>query len=174
MYQTFVSTALVKSFLDMIDTEKRLMEKDKGRVNPRAYGFCTKSVHENKAYKAVLNEVLRYIPNGERYKYTWCQLIHYLTGGNNPRHIHRELGKTYTRPEDYSFVLYLTSCAQGGETVFEIENEPNKIIKPEKGKLVFFSAHIPHWGEPTIDNKKVAVGALQDLQRKTTKPNSPT
>ena len=98
-----------------------------------------------------MNDLLTYLPIKDL-KYRWFHMIDYNESGLQKGHDH-------DKTEDYSFILYLTTCKDGGETVFKKDDKTIE-IKPEKNKLVFFDAKIWHEGNSTIDHKKVAVGAL--------------
>jgi hypothetical protein len=115
-------------------------------------GFQTNDLSFEPSIQSLLDRLLKYFPDHNKYKYRWFHLIDYFNGGWQEGHDH-------SKTDDLSFILYLTSCKNGGETVFELKNT-KYIVKPEKNKIVFFPATMWHWGEITIDHKKVAVGAL--------------
>jgi len=77
-------------------------------------------------------------------------LIEYHNQGEQLPHDHKET-------EDYSFILYLNDS--DGNTVFKNIGE----ISPKKGKLVFFKSDIWHFGRPSSQQKKIAVGALKSV-----------
>ena len=114
-------------------------------------GFQTDNLCYEPYIKDELEKLLEYLPNKDL-KYRWFHMINYKNHGYQDAHEH-------SKTEDYSYILYLTDCNEGGETLF-INGEESVAIKPEKNKLVFFPANLWHKGNPTIDNKKVAVGAL--------------
>ena len=115
-------------------------------------GFQTNNISEIPDMQNTLNDILEYLPV-KNLKYRWFHLIDYDKNGHQNRHDHK-------RTEDFSFILYLTDCENGGETIF-YEKEDIVTIKPKKNKLVFFNADLWHKGNATIDHKKVAVGALK-------------
>jgi hypothetical protein len=115
-------------------------------------GFQSNNLCFEPSMQPLLNLILKYFPDHNKYKYRWFQLIDYFNAGWQEGHDH-------SKTDNLSFILYLTSCQNGGETIFEFENT-KFVVKPEKNKIVFFPATIWHWGEVTIDHKKVAVGAL--------------
>ena len=114
-------------------------------------GFQTNNLCYEPYIKDELEKLLEYLPNKDL-KYRWFHMINYKDHGYQDAHEH-------SKTEDYSYILYLTDCNEGGETLF-INGEDSVTIKPEKNKLVFFPSNIWHKGNATIDNKKVAVGAL--------------
>jgi len=114
-------------------------------------GFQTDNLCYKPYIKNELKKLLEYLPNKDL-KYRWFHMINYKDHGYQNAHEH-------SKTEDYSYILYLTDCNEGGETLF-IDGEKSIVIKPEKNKLVFFSSNLWHKGNATIDNKKVAVAAL--------------
>jgi hypothetical protein len=117
-------------------------------------GFQTNNICEMPFMQETLNEILNYLPI-KNLKYRWFHMIDYEKHGLQIKHNHETT-------EDFSYVLYLTDCEQGGNTVF-YENDKKISIKPQKNKLIFFESKLLHEGNETIDNKKVAVGALITL-----------
>lgn len=131
-----------------------LEAKNEGRPPNSTYtinGFQTKNLCFEPYVQNEIKEVLNYLPIKDL-KYRWFHMIHYKDHGYQEAHDH-------SKTEDYSYILYLTDCNEGGETLF-INGEESVAIKPEKNKLVFFPSNLWHKGNATIDNKKVAVGAL--------------
>jgi len=114
-------------------------------------GFQTKNIMNDASIEDILHKILNYLPYPNDYQYRWFHMIDYEQGGSQEAHHH-------ARTENYSYVLYLTSCNHGGETCFKLDQEIQ--IKPKKNTLIFFPSTILHWGNTTIDHKKVAVGAL--------------
>lgn len=114
-------------------------------------GFQTNNIYDVPCMQDTLNNILSYLPENNL-KYRWFHMIDYQKNGYQKRHNHKQT-------EDFSFILYLIDCKNGGETIFET-NEGNVEIKPQKNKLVFFPSNVWHIGKDTIDHKKVAVGAL--------------
>jgi len=152
-WENRIDNILVESLENILYTEKR-DENGFYSGSCTVNGFQTYSIHENEIYKPLLDTLLSFIPNGRFFRYRWFHLIEYNQFGSQKKHDHKET-------EDYSFIIYLNTCIEGGETVFEVPNEPLFVSKPEKGKLVFFPAHLKHWGEEVVEYKKVAVGALE-------------
>ena len=114
-------------------------------------GFQTNNLFNDVSIKDTLHKILTYLPYPNDYQYRWFHMIDYEQGGSQEAHDH-------ARTEDYSYVLYLSSCNHGGETCFQLQHELQ--IKPKKNTIIFFPSTILHWGRATIDHKKVAVGAL--------------
>jgi hypothetical protein len=114
-------------------------------------GFQTNNLSNDASIKSILGEILNYLPYPNNYQYRWFHMINYEQNGWQKAHDH-------TQTEDYSYILYLSSCNYGGETCFKLQ--PELQIKPKKNLIIFFPATILHWGNITIDHKKVAVGAL--------------
>ena len=83
-------------------------------------------------------------------------LIHYYSNGYQDLHDH-EL------TEKYSFIVYLNDA--DGDTVVHLKNNKEYRFTPKKGKIVYFPGHLPHEGLLSTSNKRVAVGAVGDLQR---------
>jgi hypothetical protein len=114
-------------------------------------GFQTNNLSNDESIKNILCKILNYLPYPNDYQYRWFHMIDYEQGGLQEAHDHAQT-------EDYSYILYLTSCNHGGETCLKLQHELQ--IKPRKNTLIFFPSTILHWGANTIDLKKVAVGAL--------------
>jgi hypothetical protein len=114
-------------------------------------GFQTNNINEVPCMQNTLNNILEYLPVKDL-KYRWFHLIDYDKNGSQNAHDHK-------KTEDFSYILYLTDCENGGETMF-YEDKNITTIKPQKNKLIFFDANLWHEGNATIDHKKVAVGAL--------------
>ena len=113
--------------------------------------FQTNNIMNDASIEDILHKILSYLPYPNDYQYKWFHMIDYEQGGLQEAHDH-------ARTEDYSYILYLSSCNHGGETCFMLNQEIQ--IKPKKNTLIFFPSSILHWGKATIDHKKVAVGAL--------------
>ena len=114
-------------------------------------GFQTNNISEVPCMQDTLNDILEYLPI-KNLKHRWFHLIDYDKNGCQKAHDHQ-------KTEDFSYILYLTDCKNGGETIF-YEDKNITTIKPQKNKLIFFDANLWHEGNATIDHKKVAVGAL--------------
>ena len=151
---------------DLVLKLEKILELEKNNGNGFYSGSCTvngfqtNAVHNNENYRSVLDALLSHLPNGKNFYYRWFHLIDYDKFGRQEKHNHKQT-------EDYSFIVYLNTCKEGGETIFEIPNEPLFVSKSIRGKLIFFPSHLDHWGEEVISRKKVAVGAL-----KLTQPNA--
>ena len=78
-------------------------------------------------------------------------LIEYEKSGWQKEHTHE-------KTDWFSFVLYLNDS--DGSTVFNIDEKEFE-VKPEKGKIIYFSGKIKHKGLETTMNKKVLVGSLK-------------
>ena len=117
-------------------------------------GLQTNTIHENSRYKTLLDDLLISLPNEfHSYKYRWFHLIDYKRGGWQEQHDH-------SRTEDFSFIVYLTTCASGGKTFFHISDSTTLVCSPVRGTMIAFPATVTHWGEEVVDPKQVAVGAL--------------
>jgi len=114
-------------------------------------GFQTNNISEIPCMQETLNDILKYLPIKDL-KYKWFHMIDYDKNGSQKAHDH-------IKTEDFSFILYLTDCENGGETIFHLNNKLIE-IKPKNNKLIFFPSNLLHEGNATIDHKKVAVGAL--------------
>lgn len=104
--------------------------------------------------KELHNIVMKFIRD-RRYldfKLRWLHYIDYDEGGYQKSHNHE-------KTEKLSFILYLTDCQMGGETVISDGDTEYKFL-PQKGRLIVFNAKNYHSAMPTIDKKKVLVGAL--------------
>lgn len=71
----------------------------------------------------------------------WCQK--YTNNSRHPLHVHHE-NNTYV-----SFIWYINCTDKSSDTMFYNPGYPHcnyfeKAIKPEKNKIVFFDAFIPH------------------------------
>jgi hypothetical protein len=65
---------------------------------------------------------------------------------------------THEKTDWWSFILYLNNC--DGSTMFDV-NKNEFEVKPEKGKIIFFSGKLKHKGLETTMNKKVLVGSIK-------------
>jgi 2OG-Fe(II) oxygenase superfamily/Ankyrin repeats (many copies) len=79
---------------------------------------------------------------------------------------HIDLSRTDPRTEarsTHSFLLYLTSCAQGGETslIGDVTGEGRNVVlarvAPKRGRLLIFPHRCPHEGLVVVDTPKVLV-----------------
>jgi hypothetical protein len=119
------------------------------------HGFQTNGLHEKEDYKSILEDLLSFTPSEFKdFKYRWFHLIDYDRGGWQIEHDH-------SRTETMSFVVYLTTCNEGGKTFFRTSDTEVFESAPVRGKLILFPAYLRHWGEEVIDPKRVAVGALR-------------
>jgi len=151
IYITKVADYITDNLILKLDELKNKKDGIPYNVSFTKNGFQTNNLCNDVSIKDVLREILNYLPYPNDYQYRWFHMIDYEQGGSQEAHDH-------TRTENYSYVLYLSSCNHGGETCFKLQHELQ--IKPEKNTLIFFPATILHWGATTIDRKKVAVGAL--------------
>ena len=155
-WETYIRDALVNALENILDIEKN-NKNGSYSGTCTVNGFQTNAVHENETYKNILKELLSYIPDGNKFYYRWFHLIDYNKFGRQEKHNHE-------KTEDYSFIVYLNTCSEGGETVFETPNAPLFISKPIKNKLLCFPSYLNHYGEPVIESKKIAVGGLKFIQ----------
>jgi hypothetical protein len=153
---------IIETYIDETITEKLVSTLDKlvdNKLTIEHNSSSSQEAHQtnNLANYAPLQPILRDILNHIEFEkpllYRWFHMISYDHQGYQLKHDHADT-------EDYSFILYLTTCSNGGETAFEIGNNEVLKIKPIKNKLIFFPSYYVHWGESTKDKKKVAVGAL--------------
>lgn len=121
-------------------------------------GFQTYNLCKKEEYKSVFDFLLA-LPSPElpALQYKWIHMIEYCVGGWQDEHDH-------SATEEYSFILYLTSCLRGGRTIFIIPGDKSYEIIPEEGKIVFFPANVRHLGDIVIDPKRVVVGALDFIK----------
>jgi hypothetical protein len=152
MIQEFeIKENIANRLINKLDTLKNDNEGIESNSSCTINGFQTNNLCYETSMQEVLNEILEYIPI-KNLKYRWFHMIDYDNHGMQQKHNH-------IKTEHYSFILYLTTCKNGGETVFEI-NKNQIQIKPEKNKLIFFPSDLWHWGNETFNKKKIAVGAL--------------
>jgi hypothetical protein len=150
IYITEVADYVTDSLILKLDELKD--KKDRSYVTTYTKnGFQTNNIMNDASIEETLCKILNYLPYPNDYQYKWFHMIDYEQGGLQEAHDH-------ARTEDYSYILYLSSCNHGGETCFKLDQEIQ--IKPKKNTLIFFPSTILHWGKTTIDHKKVAVGAL--------------
>ena len=152
--EKFVNEKLILDLEDILQNEKSV---NNGFLEGSATknGFQTNSVHEKVEYQNILkNLLLAGSPELPEFYYRWFHLIDYKKGGWQEEHDH-------VKTEDYSFIVYLTTCSNGGKTYFRISDSSVFQSTPVSGKILFFPAHLRHWGEEVIDEKRVAVGALK-------------
>lgn len=111
-------------------------------------GFQTDNILKYQAPKELSQLIMKEI--GKDLDLFHMHLIEYYNQGEQLPHDHKDT-------EDYSFVLYLNDS--DGNTVFDNIGE----ISPKKGKLVFFKSDLTHYGKPSFQGKKIAVGALKNV-----------
>jgi hypothetical protein len=111
-------------------------------------GFQTDNILKYQAPKELSQLIMKEI--GKDLDLFHMHLIEYYNQGEQLPHDHKDT-------EDYSFVLYLNDS--DGNTVFDNIGE----ISPKKGKLVFFKSDLTHFGKPSFQGKKIAVGALKNV-----------
>ena len=152
MYITEVANYVTDNLLSKLD---ELKNKNNGLPHNNnsctKRGFQTNNLSNDVSIEDTLYKILSYLPYPNDYQYRWFHMIDYEQGGLQEAHDHAQT-------EDYSYILYLTSCNHGGETCLKLQHELQ--IKPKKNTLIFFPSTVLHWGRTTIDHKKVAVGAL--------------
>lgn len=90
----------------------------------------------------------QFLPSDYAYRTKWIHTIEYAPGGFQKVHTHPH--------EKYSWILYLDNS--DGDTLYHTEKGIR--TKPVKGKLVVFSADIPHEGLPCTKHKRVLVGSI--------------
>ena len=151
LFLTTVSKNIVQQLNDILNSEKNLNNKCL-QFSTTVKGFQTDTIHSNPNYQNLILNLLYCLPI-KNFKCKWFHLIDYEQGGWQDEHDHAET-------EDYSFILYLTTCINGGKTMFRMSNKKLIYCSPVEGKLILFPANLSHWAEKTIDVKKVAVGAL--------------
>lgn len=143
IYIDKISYELVDRVIDVLDSDLPLDPENTHTVD----GIQTKNIREY-FDDFLLSEIL---PNDYAYRTKWIHAIEYKPGGFQRKHKHSN--------ERYSWILYLEDS--DGDTLFEIENGIK--VKPEKGKLVIFSANIYHEGLPCTIKKRVLVGAIDKV-----------
>lgn len=111
-------------------------------------GFQSPNILEFVGGSKIKSDIEKILDNDENIFH--MHLIHYHGGGFQEPHNH-------ARTEDSSFILYLNDS--DGNTVFENLGE----IQPKKGKLVYFSSDLVHYGKPSFQDKKICVGALKKV-----------
>jgi hypothetical protein len=111
-------------------------------------GFQTDNILKYQAPKELSQLIMKEI--GKDLDLFHMHLIEYYNQGEQLPHDHKDT-------EDYSFVLYLNDS--DGNTVFDNIGE----ISPKKGKLIFFKSDLTHFGKPSFQGKKIAVGALKNV-----------
>jgi len=152
--EKFVNEKLILDLEDILQNEKSVNNGFLEGVATKN-GFQTNSVHEKVEYQNILKNILLVgSPELPECYYRWFHLIDYKKGGWQEEHDH-------VKTEDYSFIVYLTTCSNGGKTCFRISDSSVFQSTPVRGKILFFPAHLRHWGEEVIDEKRVAVGALK-------------
>tara|TARA_R110002051_G_C8629303_1_gene484526 strand:+ start:167 stop:682 length:516 start_codon:yes stop_codon:yes gene_type:complete len=68
----------------------------------------------------------------------------------------------HTPKADLSFIYYIDCTKNSGKTIFFNPGHPyittHRIeVKPQKNRLIIFSATLPHYAEPNKDNKRLVV-----------------
>ena len=111
-------------------------------------GFQTSNILEYEAPKELSRRIMKEI--NKNLNLFHIHLIDYFNQGYQIPHNHE-------KTEDFSFILYLNDS--DGNTVFENIDE----ISPKKGKLIFFKSNIWHFSKPSLQEKKIAVGALKSV-----------
>tara|TARA_E500000318_G_C3436237_1_gene163173 strand:- start:38 stop:499 length:462 start_codon:yes stop_codon:yes gene_type:complete len=111
-------------------------------------GFQTSNILEYEAPKELSRRIMKEI--NKNLNLFHIHLIDYFNKGYQTPHNHE-------KTEDFSFILYLNDS--DGNTVFENIDE----ISPKKGKLIFFKSNIWHFSKPSLQEKKIAVGAFKSV-----------
>jgi len=111
-------------------------------------GFQTDNILKYETPKEISELIMKEI--GKDLNLFHMHLIEYYNEGEQLPHDHKDT-------EDYSFILYLNDS--DGNTVFDNLGE----ISPKKGKLIFFKSDLMHFGKPSFQGKKIAVGALKSV-----------
>lgn len=139
----------LKNILQDLKTNNKSVDHEVDSVN----AFQTSNLCFNKQVNEIIYKILEEIDLETEFYYRWFHMIDYDAHGYQKGHDH-------SATEDMSYILYLTSCSSGGETVFNINGE-NVAVRPQQGRLVLFPSSIWHCAQPTVEKKKVAVGALK-------------
>ena len=153
--QKFILTEDITNFLEeKLDTfvENNLYKSKVATFSVRAYQ--TENLVDNLEFKDILNQILVFLDLDKKFYHSAFHMISYNTPGWQDKHFHPY--------DDYSYILYLTTCIKGGSTFFYLDNIIES--KPEKNKLILFRGNILHSAMQTEDKKKVAVGALKYLK----------
>ena len=149
--ETSVSNQTIDQLNQYLDLQINL--KNSAKVQHTINGFQTPNIMNDTELDDILYELLSQIPKEYgRLGYYWFHMIDYDKSGSQTQHNHRDT-------ERYSFIVYLSDCKKGGETVFLHEGKEIKLA-PKKGTMVFFPAELDHYGSKTFSKKRVAVGAL--------------
>ena len=144
-----LSNELLAKFEQLILENRKILPPN---ATATVGGTQTDNLCRDADFQDVIKEILQYLPESD-YFYRWFHFIDYEKHGWQKGHDHK-------RTETATYILYLSTCENGGKTFFKMDNGEVISVKPEKNKLVIFPAHIYHWAEETIDKKIVAVGAL--------------
>ena len=152
VFTVFVEDNITDELINILEHLKNTNDGVDLNVTCTINGFQTNNICEELYMKKILNSLLEYLPRKDL-NYRWFHMIDYNKNGSQKKHDH-------SKTEDFSFILYLSDCKNGGETLFETAKKNIK-VKPEKNKLIFFPSNLWHEGLETIDRKKVAVGALK-------------
>jgi hypothetical protein len=153
LFEVVVPEKITKELLNYFDNIKNDSTKLVKELTYTVGGIQTGNLCYEENIQEQLYQILKIIGENNL-RYRWFHMIDYNEkGGYQEIHNHE-------RTEDYSYILYLTTCNNGGKTFFIKKDNTTISIKPEKNKLVFFPSDIYHWAEETIDRKKIAVGAL--------------
>ena len=148
-----IDSDIVQQLIDLLAVLKdqnEIVNHEVDSVN----AFQTNNLCYDNRANELIYKILRGIGLDEKYYYSWFHMIDYDTHGHQRPHNHQ-------RSEDMSYILYLTDCEKGGETVFVLNGQETKVF-PVKGKLVLFDSILWHYANPTVEKKKVAVGALRE------------
>jgi len=139
-----ISDEIVDNLLITLETfkEKNISVSDTCTKN----GFQTPNILNYDAPQELAKLIMNKI--GKNLDLFHIHLIEYYNQGEQLPHDHKDT-------EDYSFILYLNDS--DGNTVLENIGE----ISPKKGKLIFFKSDILHFAKPSLQQKKIAVGALK-------------
>mmetsp|Transcript_109858 Transcript_109858/g.342421 ORF Transcript_109858/g.342421 Transcript_109858/m.342421 type:complete len:106 (+) Transcript_109858:223-540(+) len=89
------------------------------------------------------------------------RFLHYLeAGGGLPPHVDLARTDLMGRRSSHTFILYLTDCSEGGETVLlermeDAEDAVLAVVRPRRGRLLLFPHKCPHLARPTVEVPKL-------------------
>jgi hypothetical protein len=147
-HEEIISLETVNEVIEIIENNKKYF-KDVSSKTCTNNGFQSQNII-NIFSMELLKKIISF--NNFFNKTFHIHYIKYRNNGSQKRHNH-------ALTEKYSFILYLNN-SDGGTVFFE---PINKMICPEKGKLIVFDSSIEHEATPSFKEKQILVGAIEKI-----------
>lgn len=166
VYDNALNDDICDFLVDYFESNEKLQERVQCDRKPN---FTQINLTENKKdsrdiediHQNILKVVLNYKEQYYNFIYDECfprtnafeqfRLKRYIPNLNEAFDTHVDVTDHESSRRFLSFIFYLNGVVDGGETIFK-----EKIIRPEKGKLIIFPPlwMFPHYGKEPISNSK--------------------